>query len=634
MKPQYIALIAATAALPLGAQATAPAAPAAITAPAADSLLQQRVAAHPALAAIPADAEFVLSIDNIGTAAEGLAKLGLLDASDVELARQPKGISLALSPQFVSLFADLIPLYADFNAMYIQLEKDISAGSDTEEQVSQIEAIQSQITGKLAAAVKKIDKVGPVYAVLSMDSQYNADLAASYDQVLQEFKGSESVEYVEINGFKGIKLTAQIPDSDEELKELAAALNGRSIYILSKLVGDTLVIGLAENPEDIRPAATPAESILATDKLAKGDKALGQRSYLSCYSGANLVNTLNEMNKIGPMRDSLWQTIQATYLKRLKPETAAACTRGVEMVMAELKKLDKSQAAKHPAFAHLWQDDSAIHFELEGDACGYSYEPAKCLGCGLDTKDAPFYLETSPMRFPNPINVPNLVRGLSSAAPLITTLVVDGSEEAAERSYQNQQEPVVKEVLDSSLKAFETLGSGICGADLIYVSPEGGFSYASSVKDRNAVVSGFTQLIDVSNILSDGLFREELVKHSTVKQEGNNTIATLDTDGGRVKWCAVLNDNILTAGTIAGFSDKLADAANAPEFSGIRFSLNLAALACLKDILPPEAEEVCACAARYVESISGQGDIKDGVSTFTLDIKPAQVEKDTAAPAK
>lgn len=633
MKPQYIALIAATAALPLGAQATAPAAPAAVTAPATDSLLQQRAAAHPALAAIPADAEFVLSIDNIGTAAEGLAKLGLLDASDVELARQPKGISLALSPQFVSQCADLIPLYADFNAMSIQVAKDISAESDTVKLESQVEAIQSQITGKLAAAVKKIDKVGPVYAVLSMDSQYNADLAASYDQVLQEFKGSESVEYVEINGLKGFKLTAQIPDSDEELKELAAALNGRSIYILSKLVGDTLVIGLAENPEDIRPAATPAESILATDKLAKGDKALGQRSYLSCYSGANLVNTLMEMNKIGPTRDSLWQAIQATHLKRLKPETAAACTRGVEMVMAELKKLDKSQAAKHPAFAHLWQDDSAIHFELEEDACGYSYEPAKSLGCGLDTKDAPFYLETSPMRFPNPINVPNLVRGLSSAAPLIA-LVVEGSEEAAERSYQNQQEPVVKEVLDSSLKAFETLGSGICGADLIYVSPEGGFSYASSVKDRNAVVSGFTQLIDVSNILSDGLFKEELVKHSTVKQEGNNTIATLDTDGGRVKWCAVLNDNILTAGTIAGFSDKLADAANAPEFSGIRFSLNLAALDCLKDILPPEAEEVCACAAKYVESISGHNDIKDGVSTFTLDIKPAQEEKDTAAPAK
>lgn len=633
MKPQYIALIAATAALPLGAQATAPAAPAAVTAPAADSLLQQRAAAHPALAAIPADAEFVLSIDNIGTAAEGLAKLGLLDASDVELARQPKGISLALSPQFVSQFADLIPLYADFNAMSIQLAKDISAESDTEELESQVEAIQSQITGKLAAAVKKIDKVGPVYAVLSMDSQYNADLAASYDQVLQEFKGSESVEYVEINGLKGFKLTAQIPDSDEELKELAAALNGRSIYILSKLVGDTLVIGLAENPEDIRPAATPAESILATDKLAKGDKALGQRSYLSCYSGANLVNTLMKMNKIGPTLDGLWQAIQATYLKRLKPETAAACARGVEMVMTELKKLDKSQAAKHPAFSHLWQDDSAIHFELEEDACGYSYEPAKSLGSGLDTKDAPFYLEASPMRFPNPINVPNLVRGLSSAAPLID-LVVEGSEEAAERSYQNQQEPVVKEVLDSSLKAFETLGSGICGADLIYVSPEGGFSYASSVKDRNAVVSGFTQLIDVSNILSDGLFKEELVKHSTVKQEGNNTIATLDTDGGRVKWCAVLNDNFLTAGTIAGFSDKLADAANAPEFSGIRFSLNLAALACLKDILPPEAEEVCACAAKYVESISGHNDIKDGISTFTLDIKPAQVEKDTAAPAK
>ena len=633
MKPQYIALIAATAALPLGAQATAPAAPAAVTAPAADSLLQQRAAAHPALAAIPADAEFVLSIDNIGTAAEGLAKLGLLDASDVELARQPKGISLALSPQFVSQFADLIPLYADFNAMSIQLAKDISAGSDTVEMESQVEAIQSQITGKLAAAVKKIDKVGPVYAVLSMDSQYNADLAASYDQVLQEFKGSESVEYVEINGLKGFKLTAQIPDSDEELKELAAALNGRSIYILSKLVGDTLVIGLAENPEDIRPAATPAESILATDKLAKGDKALGQRSYLSCYSGANLVNTLMKMNKIGPTLDGLWQAIQATYLKQLKPETAAACARGVEMVMAELKKLDKRPAAKHPAFAHLWQDDSAIHFELEEDACGYSYEPAKSLASGLDTKDAPFYLEASPMRFPNPINVPNLVRGLSSAAPLID-LVVEGSEEAAERSYQNQQEPVVKEVLDSSLKAFETLGSGICGADLIYVSPEGGFSYASSVKDRNAVVSGFTQLIDVSNILSDGLFREELVKHSTVKQEGNNTIATLDTDGSRVKWCAVLNDNILTAGTIAGFSDKLADAANAPEFSGIRFSLNLAALACLKDILPPEAEEVCACAAKYVESIRGHNDIKDGVSTFTLDIKPAQVEKDTAAPAK
>lgn len=633
MKPQYIALIAATAALPLGAQATAPAAPAAVTAPAADSLLQQRAAAHPALAAIPADAEFVLSIDNIGTAAEGLAKLGLLDASDVELARQPKGISLALSPQFVSQFADLIPLYADFNAMSIQLAKDISAESDTVELESQVEAIQSQITGKLAAAVKKIDKVGPVYAVLSMDSQYNADLAASYDQVLQEFKGSESVEYVEINGLKGFKLTAQIPDSDEELKELAAALNGRSIYILSKLVGDTLVIGLAENPEDIRPAATPAESILATDKLAKGDKALGQRSYLSCYSGANLVNTLMKMNKIGPTLDGLWQAIQATYLKRLKPETAAACARGVEMAMTELKKLDKSQAAKHPAFAHLWQDDSAIHFELEEDACGYSYEPAKSLASGLDTKDAPFYLEASPMRFPNPINVPNLVRGLSSAAPLID-LVVEGSEEAAERSYQNQQEPVVKEVLDSSLKAFETLGSGICGADLIYVSPEGGFSYASSVKDRNAVVSGFTQLIDVSNILSDGLFREELVKHSTVKQEGNNTIATLDTDGGRVKWCAVLNDDILTAGTIAGFSDKLADAANAPEFSGIRFSLNLAALDCLKDILPPEAEEVCACAAKYVESISGHNDIKDGISTFTLDIKPAQVEKDTAAPAK
>ncbi len=716
MKPQYIALIAATAALPLGAQATAPAAPAAVAAPAADSLLQQRTAAHPALAAIPADAEFVLSLDNLDAVVKGLGSLKVTclpsitctlhcsfeDAisacdtlrsgcqafvleefkyesaadegevatntwtfapgtdTDAEIERMREAakklpesyrfsvtknateqfplalpenlrafnsISLALGGQTVSQISCLLPIFVD-----ICMFDEIYAGS--EDDCEQMKQMRRQIIGKLTAAARQIHSIGPVYLTCTPD----CDDARQWVEnlLLQLFHEQDGpyCKYVELNGYKGVKLTAELPDDEEEeKKELASVVNGRSICILYKTVGDTMVIGLAENPEDIRPAATPAESILATDKLAKWDASLDQPSYLSCYCSPAMANGPKIITGLVPWLVFDPERNEKRGQSQQSPEHSAFVS-GVRRIAAELEKPGQVPDAKLPSFVQIRKDGPTIRLEYTGDACGYSYEPAKSLSSGVDTKAIPFYLESSPLKSPNPISLRNLIFDMRDAGLLGMSSTRDSDEEPCQK-----KEPMP----EAYLNGFETFCGGIDGSDLICVSREGDYAYTTAVKDRNSILSAWQQIMTAMlkeagvPAKDPGLTPEQFFAQSaSVTQTGESTIITQGLYSDFLRGDIVfygftsLSDKVFSVSNDINLSIKMAglDPATLPDFSGFRFGLNTSML------YRPDTGISFIELLRYVESISGHGDIKDGVGTFTLDIKPSREEKDTAVPAK
>lgn len=616
MKKQALLILAASLVLPL-TQCTDKSATTSNT-EATASMVQQRTAAYSTLAAIPADVEAVISINHVGQIVQGLAANGIIPADQVnEDMTMWDGGAVAFSTKAMGTLEKLLPALKNIK---------VNAACGEQPQLSE-EDVQA-----IAQAIDTCGPIGPVYATIAVNPGAEAKLAEMYNKCIEDLKTKQDV-YAEYNGYKGIhknlvdeKHLAQLPAPLQE------ALKKHSIYAVSKLVGNTIQIVVCEDVADIRHAATPEESVLATDKLKAGDAHLGGSSYVIAYGSQKLADLTNKMNTISEQLDSL-----APMLDSLgdAPE-AAQVKEGFGKVLTELKKLDNTAPVQHADFMQIWSD-GVIHMEARGDARGYTFQPAKLVGA-QHAANAAVYVEWTPGTCGSDFSMAKLWEGVEQTLPAIAKM--SGEEGEAYLAEYNQAKPVIQSVGN----ALCTVGSGMGGSSFVLVDGNGSMPsdkpegtavprvvYASGVTNRPAFAQGWAQLKDA---VAQGLTAygqdASLVNMLPAQevQEGNATVTSLVTPLNGPDFAAnvAISDQVIAFGTSPKQTAVVAnsDAASAESFAGVKFSVNMDALSKLGAEISeltatPEVQQHTQKAAQYIQSVSGSITVEGGECILKID---------------
>lgn len=616
MKKQALLTLAASLVLPL-TQCTDKSATTSNT-EATASMVQQRTAAYSTLAAIPADVEAVISINHVGQIVQGLAANGIIPADQVngDMTMWDGG-AVAFSTKAMGTLEKLLPALKNIK---------VNAACGDQPQLSE-EDVQA-----IAQAIDTCGPIGPVYATIAVNPGAEAKLAEMYNKCIEDLKTKQDV-YTEYNGYKGIhknlvdeKHLAQLPAPLQE------ALKKHSFYAVSKLVGNTIQIVVCEDVADIRHAATPEESVLATDKLKAGDAHLGGSSYVIAYGSQKLADLTNKMNTISEQLDSLTPMLDSLGDA---PE-AAQVKEGFGKVLAELKKLDNTAPVQHADFMQIWSD-GVIHMEARGDARGYTFQPAKLVGA-QHAANAAVYVEWTPGTCGSDFSMAKLWEGVEQTLPAIAKM--SGEEGEAYLAEYNQAKPVIQSVGN----ALGTVGSGMGGSSFVLVDGNGSMPsdkpegtavprvvYASGVTNRPAFAQGWAQLKDA---VAQGLTAygqdASLVNMLPAQevQEGNATVTSLVTPLNGPDFAAnvAISDQVIAFGTSPKQTAVVAnsDVASAETFAGVKFSVNMDALSKLGAEISeltatPEVQQHTQKAAQYIQSVSGSITVEGGECILKID---------------
>ena len=616
MKKQTLLIVAASLMLPL-TQCTDKNATASNT-DATASMVQQRTAAYATLAAIPADVEAVISINHVGQIIQGLAANGIIPAEQVtEDMTMWDGGAVAFSSKAMGTLEKLLPVLK-------QVKVNAAPGAQPQLSEQDVQAI--------AQAIDTCGPIGPVYATIAVNPGAEPKLAEMYNKCMADLVQKKDV-YAEYNGYKGIhknlvdeKHLAQLP------APIAEALKKHSFYAVSKLVGNTIQIVVCEDVADIRHAASPEESVLATDKLKAGDAHLGGSSYVIAYGSQKLADLSNQMNSIGEQLDSLTPMLDSLGDA---PE-AAQVKEGMGKVLAELKKLDNTAPVQHADFMQIWSDGT-IHMEARGDARGYTFQPAKLVGA-QHAANAAVYVEWTPGTCGSDFSMAKLWEGVEQTLPAIAKAA--GAEGEAYLAEYNQAKPVIQGVGN----ALGTVGSGMGGSSFVLVDGNGSMPsdkpegmavprvvYASGVTNRPAFAQGWAQLKDA---VAQGLTAygqdPAIVNMLPAQevQEGNATVTSLVTPLNGPDFAAnvAISDQVIAFGTSPKQTAVVAnsDTASAETFAGVKFSVNMDALSKLNAEIAeltatPEVQQHTQKAAQYIQSVSGSITVEGGECIIKID---------------
>ncbi len=618
MKKQTLLVLAASLVLPL-TQCTDKTATTNNTDTSA-AVVQQRAVAYSTLAAIPADVEAVVSLNHVAQIVQGLAANGLIPADQVtEDVTMWDGGALALSTKAMGTLEKLLPAIKK-----IQMSQAVSGGEGP--------ALSEEDAKALAAAIDSCGPIGPIYATIAVNPGAEAKLAEMYNKCMADLVQKKDV-YAEYNGYKGIH--KNLVDS-EHLAELPAplqeALKKHSIYAVSKLVGNTVQIVVCEDVADIRHAATPEESVLATDKLKAGDSRLGNSSYLISYGSEKLADLTNQMSTISEELDTL--SAMLTDALGDSPE-AATIKDAAAKIVAEFKKLDNVAPTKFADFMQIWSDGT-IHMEARGDARGATFEAAKLIGAP-HAANAAAYVEWTPGSCDCDFSMTNVWNAVEQTLPAIAKM----NPEAQEMYTQYQK---AKPVIESVGKALGTVGSGMGGSSFVMVDGNGSMPsdkpegtavprlvYASGVTNRAAFAQGWAQLKEAA---AQGLtaYGEDpgLVNMLAPQevQKGKATVTSLATpvNGPDFAPNVAISDQVIAFGSSPEQTAIVAntDTASAESFAGIKFSVNMDALSKLTTVVSelmdgPDAQQCVQKAAQYVKSVSGTVTVEGGECIIRID---------------
>lgn len=362
-------LLAATTA-PLYAQQEAPPAPAqevpavqqtppapqAAAPEAPPSQLDKRMEALPPLALMPADVDTFLSSGNLTPLLRPFLPVAL-----------PSHLSFAFG--------------SSGNTVEFWLAFLTAANSTCEDSVNRMLE---------TAVVFKDRSIAPAYLVLNVeDSGASGTLP---DLVRSMTDSPEMGPYctpASINGFEGVQINLEAlirnaiaeenPEGFTFTPEALAALDslkGRSLYMMTRTEGISQVLIMTEDPASVKVAASPAESVLSTDKVAEADSTL-QGLILLTYLSPEIASRLNKTTAVD-LTDRLTQLI--TPLLVVDDTASEADKEAIQKALQGVEQLKQAylslfpETVTHPYTVKCWFDGN-LHFENKTDAGNLSYEP-------------------------------------------------------------------------------------------------------------------------------------------------------------------------------------------------------------------------------------------------------------------
>ena len=471
-------LMAATVGSPVMAQTPAELYTA-LTAPATtvNVTVEQRAEAMPALALMPANCDYCLSITDIPGFINTLKQAGYIDEvtyTHVLPAKLKMVRSIAVggadgSNAMVNALCGIYSLYSadsylkaiDNLALFAaeQYEADLRAISG---------AARSNNLKEYEQALSSV-KLAPIYGALVLNPGNESSVQDWYAELTallqQKAASTDNMEFVSVNGFSGIKVTCTADEHCElyaEISLLEKELSKRTFYIMFRAEGDAIVAAVCEEPSQIAFAPTPQESILATDKLSTVDSKIGNGLFLATYVSAEIMQSYTTMstgaiNKAGNTLSSMFNALAAKGDANQAIFTKAA--QGVDAITAAWLHLYAADCDQ-PLSASVSWSGNTIDIDVTADNFGYNFKPATLrLTDKAADPNTIYYSESAYFESNRWPNLGDMVEaGLSVAQGFLAAAPTEQQAQvAANMAAINSYIPEIKE----GFNAFSTITSGL-----------------------------------------------------------------------------------------------------------------------------------------------------------------------------
>ena len=472
-------LMAATVAGPVSAQQPAEvyttlAAPATATA-----TVEQRAAAMPALAVMPADCDVCFTFTNIQAFIGQLHSLNVISAEDMEYMPEElkaiNSIALAGGKGMAATFNSLMRLYNCYSAGELMPSlKQIVAETAPEYK----DTLKSEVEKAIAANIQEFKsllaegKIAPAYGVLVVNPGYESMIAEWYDMVIGEMEeeaaDESELEFVNINGYSGLKIQVEAeeqpsPWDDAYDTAISQEVAKRSLYVLFKLEGDKIIAVVCEDPAQINTAATAQESILGTDKLAKADSKLDQGLNMAFYASTDSVNVYYNAN--GSHVTEIGKTVEAMFSALAakgdaKQATFAAAAKGMGTFINTWTGLT-THTAKQPSSIFFSWNDNGMEIDSYADNMGYTIKPGKL---SLLNKAAdPNTIVYAEAAYLSDYPLPQLGNLIDAGVEIADGIIALAPEQ--EQGPAAAKMAMVKAFLPEAKQAVEALGTVVSGMD-------------------------------------------------------------------------------------------------------------------------------------------------------------------------
>lgn len=592
---------------------------------AATASINQRAAAYPALAYIPADAEMVITLNHAGP---GLAAIAAMSGNAGQLPpglNAINGISIAFGKGLGASLACAGDMYS-----YVAIERvdgisDLLKGFNEwgREAAAPANSVIKNLTEAyvrqtIASAVNGASslKLPPLYAVISTNgtsaipSQWKQQFVAALTDNIDAPDPNIRREPYSANGFEGIKITIlpgiidQPPSRDNEIQAaLREAFNGRTIYVMVKQIGSDLIAVICERPQDIQHAATPAQSILGTSKLSAADAQLQKNPILLSYAAPGISAEVNRLQMkpllgMGTLLSDIFGELSRTPGANQRTMTAAAT--GARVITNTVSTLTKNKGASSD-MALIWFDNSAVEIQITMNSSAFEYVPGRLALTSLpDRPETVLYCESSPWVRPGMPTTMQLTDSIVNVVDGFIATMPQRQQAIANRELAQARQFLPE--LRGLISASETICSGLGNSYAFAIDNAGSFptvlggkpgnshafpriSFYAGVTDRSKLGEGWEQLLTVAGNVAAKTGSDPAVVHMlpiVPSTSGNATSYSV-----ALPWFSsdfvpniTVSDTGFTMGTSSAYNGNIiSSATGSMEFCGCVATLNMRALA-------------------------------------------------------
>lgn len=273
----------------------------------------------------------------------------------------------------------------------------------------------------------KHQKIAPLYLNATV-ALYSDLIWIQAVQAVENITGScEYAEPYQEGDFLGVKVDLaslmgeiEVDEDDaasqQQKADLVQAFQGRSGYLLFKRLNDTIITVLCEDPADVKLPGSPAESLLATDKLAQADVGIGgsKNPCLFLYVPSALAESYVKLSlkRVNTICEQIKQQGEqlATQAQGEDKDAIIQGLQGLDVLRnAYIQTLPETVSL--PITLMSWTEGKGVHAVLTTDAGpGHYTSGIRKLGTLAEQPDTALYIEGQSVIYDNGPDTPQILK--------------------------------------------------------------------------------------------------------------------------------------------------------------------------------------------------------------------------------
>ncbi len=650
-------LLAALATLPLGhALETPHDIFTQLSAPAKAVPMQEsaRAKALPALAYLPAEAEFVLALRDAGSGTQELMRLFgctmseeqtrcMESMADAAIVFGSKGSTPAMALPML-MYAARAESLARLEARWCERAKP--------EYVAAIHRAfrkQTEINkGELLGALERFHPAPVYYAATPKPGheEHFADAHTQMIEALREFADRKAgVQFVQHGAYSGLRLsqlraleliTGQAPQD----AEIRLALEQRELFLLTKRVEHGAVCVMCENPDDISLPDAPAFSMLYSPKLDRSDPHMHHllaTAWVSASlsSAVRATSILDRLSMAQAVVNTLREVSMEDPKHRQEYEMASAGAAALALCPSAL------EAVSTPLTMQMWQQGNEVTAETVAGARGMTFEPGTLRLVSQATAPGTFfYMESSAFAVSHFTDAAACRNKLMTQLPALCSgiaLTLREDDRRATEAWVHYMRLLAGDI-ESLGDALGTLGTGL-GAPFALVGAElkkdeDAWALGAAVRNRQAISDAWRQILESTGRVLGKLGVPPIlvhalpIEHRALGNQADSYTPTLPLANERALPTVTLNSQYFVLGNDKTLNARiLTEAQGEMPFCGAVNSIHLPTLARLVNAMncPLVTDSPCASRlAAFLQRLSERVEWIFSTSTITDGLRTAR----------